>query len=117
VIEDGVGAVLALEGALLDVVRGVNEIAQQRLFLDDAGVVLDVGDLGHAVGESGEVGSATGGLQVSTAMHLFGERDEVNGLLGLAKRDHLGKDAAVMIEKEVFGAEILDGRVEGVVIE
>jgi hypothetical protein len=50
-------------------------------------------------------------------MEFFGQRDEVNGLLGFAERNHLRKDAAMLIEKEIFGAEILDGGVEGVVVE
>jgi len=38
-------------------------------------------------------------------------------LLGFAERDHLIEDAAVLIEEEVFRAEIFDGGVEGVVVE
>ena len=50
-------------------------------------------------------------------MQLFGERDEVDGLLAFAKRDHLGEDAAVLVEEKIFGLEIFDGGVEGVVVE
>ena len=81
VVEDHVGAVFAFEGALLDVVRGVDEIAQHRFFFDDAGVVLDVGNFGHAIGKRGEIGRAAGGFEVSAAVQLFGEGDEVDGLL------------------------------------
>ena len=117
VVEDGVGAVFAFEGALLDVVRGVDEIAEESFFLDDAGVVLDVGNFGHAIGERGEIGRAAGSFEIAAAMELFGEGDEVDGLLGFAERNHLREDAAVLIEKEIFRAEILDGGVEGVVVE
>jgi hypothetical protein len=48
---------------------------------------------------------------------LFGESDEVDGLLALAEGDHLGEDAAVLIEEKIFGLKIFDGGVEGVVIE
>jgi hypothetical protein len=51
------------------------------------------------------------------AMEFFGEGDEIDGLLGFAERDHLQEDAAVLVEEEVFGAEIFDGGVEGVVVE
>jgi hypothetical protein len=51
------------------------------------------------------------------AVQLFGERDEVDGLLGFAERDHLQENAAVLIEKEIFGAQILDGGVERVIVE
>src|SRR5437879_4760350 len=51
------------------------------------------------------------------AVELFGEGNEVDGLLGFAERDHLGEDAAVLIEEEIFGLEIFDRGVEGVVVE
>src|SRR6266852_1849880 len=102
VVEDGVGAIFALEGALLDVVRGMDEIAEDGFFFDDARVVLDVGDAGHAVGEGGEVRRAAGGFEIAAAVELFGEGDEVDGLLALAEGDHLGEDAAVLIKEEIF---------------
>jgi hypothetical protein len=51
------------------------------------------------------------------AVELFGEGDEVDGLLAFAERDHLGEDAAVLVQEEIFGLEIFDGGVEGVVVE
>ena len=117
IVENGVGAVFAFKGALLDVVRGVNQIAQNRFFFDDARVVLDVGDARHAVGERSEIGRAAGGFEFAVAVQLFGERDEVDGLLRFAERDHLHEDAAVLIEKEIFGAQIFDSGVERVVVE
>ncbi len=117
VVEDGVGAVFALKGALLNIVRGMNEIAEDGFFFDDARVVLDVGDAGHAVGEGGEIGSAAGGFKIAAAVEFFGEGDEVDGLLAFAEGDHLGEDAAVLVEEEILGLEIFDGGVEGVVVE
>jgi len=38
-------------------------------------------------------------------------------LLGFAEGDHLGEDAAVLVEEEIFGLEIFDCGVEGVVVE
>src|SRR5712675_2666159 len=117
VVEDGVGAVFALEGALLNIVGGVDEIAEDGFFFDDARVVLDVGDAGHAIGERGEVGGAAGGFEITAAVELFGEGDEVDGLLGFAEGDHLGEDATVLVEEEIFGLEIFYCGVEGVVVE
>src|SRR6267143_5358392 len=117
VVEDGVGAVVALEGALLNVVRGVDEIAEDGFFFDDARIVLDVGDARHAIGEGGEIGRAAGGFEIAAAVKLFGESDEVDGLLAFTEGDHLGEDAAMLIEEEIFGLEIFDGGVEGVVVE
>jgi hypothetical protein len=47
----------------------------------------------------------------------FGERDQVNGLLVFAERDHLIEDAAVLLQEKIFGLEIFDCGVEGVIIE
>jgi hypothetical protein len=38
-------------------------------------------------------------------------------LLAFAEGDHLREDAAVLVEEEIFGLEIFDGGVEGVVVE
>lgn len=116
-VENGVGGIFGLEGLLLNVVGGVNKIAKDGFFFDDAGVVLDVGNFGHAVGKSGEIGSAAGGFQIAVAVKFFGESDEVDGVLGFAESDHLVKDAAVLIEEKVSAAEMLDGGVERMVIE
>ena len=51
------------------------------------------------------------------AVKFFGERDQVDGVLRFAERDHLQEDAAMLIEKEIFGAQILDGGVERVIVE
>ncbi len=117
VVENGVGAVFAFKGALLNVVRGVNQIAQHRFFFDDARVMLHVGDARHAVGERSEIGRAAGSVQIAAAVQFFRERDEVNGLLAFAERDHLGENAAMLIEEEIFGLQMLDGGIERVVIE
>ena len=90
VVENGVGAVFAFKRALLNVVRGVDQIAQHRFFFDDARVVLDVGDARHAVGERGEIGRAAGGVEIAAAVQLFGERDEVDGLLRFRRAQSSG---------------------------
>jgi hypothetical protein len=79
--------------------------------------VLDVADPRHAIGERGKIWSAAGGFEFAYAVQGFGERDQVNGLLVFAERDHLIEDAAVLFQEKIFGLEIFDGGVEGVIIE
>ncbi len=97
--------------------RGVDQAAQQRFFLHDARVVLDVGDVRHAVHQLRDVGRAADGFQFAAALQLLGERHQVDGLLRFAESDHLLVDAPVMIVEEILGLELLDGGVEGVVVE
>ena len=116
-VEDNVGTRFAFEGLLLDIVGGVDEITEHRFFFDDAGVVLDVGDAGNAVGQAGEIRSATRGFQFSATVQFLGEGNEIDGVLGFAERDHLLKNVAVLRKEEIVGFECLDGGVEGVVVE
>jgi hypothetical protein len=50
-------------------------------------------------------------------MQRFGERDQIDGLLGFAESDHLIENAAMLFEEEIFGLKILDGGVESVIVE
>ncbi len=50
-------------------------------------------------------------------MELFCKRDQVNGLLALAQRDHLRVDAPMLVQEEILGTQILDRGIEGVVIQ
>src|SRR2546428_7011339 len=115
-VKNGVGVFFGVERALLDLVRGVNEVPQDGFFFDDPRVVFDVGDVRHAVEKLREIGSAAGGFELAVAMQLFGEGHQVNGLLALVQRDHLLKDAPVMVVEEIFGTQLFDGRVNGVVV-
>ena len=79
--------------------------------------MLHVGDARHAVGERGEIRRAAGSVQIAVAMQFFGEGDEIDGLLAFAEGNHLGENAAMLVEEEIFGLQMLDGGIEGVVIE
>ena len=50
-------------------------------------------------------------------MQFLGEGNQVDGLLAFSERDHLGKDATVLVEKKVFGLESFDSGVQRVIIE
>ena len=97
--------------------RGVDQAAQHGLFLDDARVVLDVGDVRHAVRERGEIGSAAGGFQFAAAVQFFGERDEVDGLLGFAESDHVRENVAVMREKKSSGLSVSTAALRALIVE
>jgi len=60
---------------------------------------------------------ASGCLQITTAVQFFREGDEVDGLLRFAERNHLRENAAVLIEKEILRAQMLDRRVQSIVVE
>ena len=97
--------------------RGVNQIAQDRLLLDDARVVLDVGYLWHAVGERRQVRCAAGGFQVALAVELLGQGHKVDGLLPFAQRDHLCEDAPMLEQKEILRTEMFDRPIQRVVVQ
>ena len=96
---------------------GVNQIAQDRLLLDDARVMLDVRYLGHAVGERRQVRRAAGGFQVALAVELLGQGHKVDGLLPFAQRDHLCEDAPMLEQKEILRTEMFDRPIQRVVVQ
>ena len=50
-------------------------------------------------------------------MQFVGQGHEVDGLLAFAKRNHVCKDATVLIEEKIFGSQRFDGGVQRVVVE
>jgi hypothetical protein len=50
-------------------------------------------------------------------VQLVGQGHEVDGLLAFAKRNHVGKDATVLIKEKIFGSQRFDGGVQRVVVE
>ncbi len=116
-IQNRVRAVLALERSLLNVVRGVNQVAQDRLLFDDPRVVLDVRNLRHAVRQRRQVRRAPGRFQVPLAIQLLGQRHQVDRLLHLAQRDHLREHAPVLVQKKIFRPQMLDRRIQRIVIQ
>ena len=117
VIQDGVCAVFTLESILLDVVSGVNQVAQHRFLFDDARVVLNVRDLGHAIGQRRQIRRPSRGFQVAPAVQFFGQRDQIDGLLAFPQRDHLRKNPPVLVQEEVLRAKILDCGVQRMVVQ
>ena len=95
----------------------MDQVAKGRLFLDDARVVLDVGAARHAVGERRDVGGAADFLELARSLQLVLQRDQVDGVVALAERDHLVEDAAMRIAEEVARVDQLGGVVERLVVD
>ena len=95
----------------------MNQVAEGRLFLDDARVVLDVGAARHAVGERRDVGGTADLLELARSRQLVLQRDEIDGVVALAERDHLVEDAAMRVAEEVARVDQLGGVVERLVVD
>ena len=100
-----------------DLGRRVDQRAQDRLVLHDAGVVGDVRGGRHALGQLGQVGGAADVLQLVARPQRVGERDQVDRLVALAQVEHRPEDLAVGLAVEVLGDDQLDGAIERRVVE
>ena len=116
-IEDGVGVFFGLVGGGEDLVRRKDQAAEGGLFLDDTGVVLDVGRARYAIDERRDVGRPADLLEVARTAQLLFERDEIDGVAALGERDHLVEDASMGLAKEVAGVDDLRCEVERVVVQ
>ena len=106
-VEDDPRLLLRLERGMDDAVAGVDEVPEDRLLLDDAAPLLDVGDAGDAVDERRQVRGAADRLQRGAPYQLVLERDEVDGLGALGERGHRVEDPAVGLAVEVVAGEDL----------
>ena len=64
-----------------------------------------------------EICTSSASFQVAPAVQFFGQRDQIDGLLAFPQRDHLRKDAPVLVQKEVLGAKVLDCGVQRMVVQ
>ena len=71
----------------------------------------------QTVGELRKIRDAAGGIELAAAREVVHQRDDVDGLLMLGELNHALKNLAVLREKEIFGAQLLDGGVEGMIVE
>ena len=95
-----------------DPLARADQPAQRRLFLDDARVMLDVADVGHAVEERREVGGAADLFDRARAVELVLERQHVDLGRALGELAHGGVDAPMVVREEVVGVEDRDDEVE-----
>jgi hypothetical protein len=104
-----VDGLLDLGGVLVadprDLARGADEVPQDRLALDDPGV-LDGMDRGRRlVRQLRQVRPAADLLEVLAALEGLGDRDKVNGLAPLEELEHRAIDRAMGLPVEVLRLE------------
>ena len=80
---------------------GADQVAQDRLALDDPGVLLDVDRGRRLVRQARQVGAAADGLELVLALERFGDRDDVDRLAALEEVQHGGVDPRVRLPVEV----------------
>ena len=117
VVEDLVGGLGLLAGLGDGVIGNADEAAQDRLVADDVNVMLDGGPVGDAIEEAGNVANVADGLQVFFLVEFFDQGDDVDGARRLGELHHARVDAAMGVEREIFGAQMFGGIVVGVIVE
>ena len=104
-VEDHVRIVARRQRLLLNRRRRVNQAAQNRLFLHDARVVLDVRHARQAVGKLREIRDAAGRFEFAAAREVLHQRDRVDGLLLFAELHHALENVPVLRKKEILRAQ------------
>ena len=95
----------------------MNELAQDRFFAHDPGVVLDVRRRGHEADQVGQIRCAADRFDADLAAQRVGQRDQVDGLAGLEHVEHDLEDPAMGILIEIIGRQELDDLVDGIVLD
>ncbi len=78
-VEELVGVSVRAEGGGEDALAGPDQLAQHRLFPDDASVVLHVGRAGHALDQGGQIGRSAAFLQRALSGEGVLQRHEIDG--------------------------------------
>ena len=116
VAEQFVGRLGLVVGVAEDFVAGVDQVADDRLFADDLGVILDVGRRRGRFPQLGEIGIAADVLDVFLLPQPFGQRDQVDRVGFVVEGEDALVDLLVGVEVEVFGADELDDVVDDDVV-
>ena len=90
-----------------DPAGSADEVAQDRLALDDPGVLRDVDRGRRLVREAREVGPTADRLELVLALERLGDRDDVDRLAPLEQLERGGIDPAVRLAIEVGRAKEL----------
>ena len=80
---------------------GADQVAQDRLALDDPGVLLDVDGGRRLVRQARQVGATADGLELVLALERLGDGDDVDRLAALEQVEDGGVDPAVGLPIEV----------------
>ena len=95
----------------------MDQSAQQSLVANNLDVVLDAGAVGDAVHQARDVANIADGLKFLVAVELFDQRNHVDGPGRLSQVHHAGVNAAVGVERKIFGLEMLSGLVVRKIIQ
>ena len=100
-VDGDLGVVGLLVADRRDPPGGGDQVAQHRLALDDAAVVLDVDRRRHRVHQAGQVGRPAHRLQPIAPRQLVAQGDEVDGLALAVQAEHRLVDVGVLLAIEV----------------
>ena len=100
-----------------DPAAGLDQAAQDRLLLDDAGVVLDVGGARNPVEEGGDVRRAADRVELAGARQLLLDRHRIDGARPVRQMVHDLEDLAVLVAVEILFLENLLGAIDGAVLD
>ena len=116
-VEDSVRLVPRRQRLLLNGRRGMNQAAQNGLFLHDARVVLHVGDARQPVGQLRNVRHAARRFEHPVAAEVLHQRDRVDRVALFGELDHALEDVAMLGKEEILGTQPLHGGIQHVIIE
>jgi hypothetical protein len=98
---------LVRDDARLDLVRGRQQAAQQRVLAHDLGVVADVARRRDGAREGVDRALSAGLLEAAGLAHALGDREDVDPVALLVELEHHGVDRAVLVAVEVLRAQAL----------
>src|SRR4029079_3542659 len=116
-LEDALlGVIEEIAGGAAPVVRFADEVCgrldqstDQRLFANDARVVVDVRRRRHRVEEKGEVLLSAGGVEVASERELVGERERIDNGATFAEGDDRAENPPMCLSKEHGVVGVLRG--------
>ena len=100
-----------------DPARGADEIAQDRLALDDPRVLGGMDRGRGLVAETGEVGPPADRLELLAPLERLRDGDDVDGLTALEQVDDGGVDPAIGLAIEVLGPQELGDLDHGIAVD
>ena len=106
-VEDGRRVARLIIAEADDIGGGGDHRAQDGFFLDDAGVVLDVGRGRHGIGQTREIADAPDLFELVPAAQVIRDRDEVHRFGPVGQGGDGVPDDAVGLAVEIVGGQDL----------